>query len=228
MFPPKLLPNLNEAEALASRHGRDSESLGTVWPGRDFSIMSTWLTGRFTVFHDVMLGRHVKRYHSSQSAYKNPQISASLWKTWPQVCLTLTSLSNPDGHTNFWGMVRWRSDTPPCRSHQRFWWFCQEEFSSLFDPVFLGVTCFYRPTKWPRTTGEGEGEFQRECRICWILSKMNWLVLLQPTNFVNFPRFLRFSKALWIVWQVQIPNKLGAQPDSVAIQRFQAHFLCLL
>lgn len=63
--------------------------------------------------------------------------------------------------------------------------FCPEEFSSLFDPVFLGCDVFLSSNKM--TTGEGEGEFQRECRICWILSKMNWLVLLQPTNFVFIP-----------------------------------------
>ena len=34
-FPPKLVQNLNGAEALASRHGRDSESLDWIWPGRD-------------------------------------------------------------------------------------------------------------------------------------------------------------------------------------------------
>lgn len=89
---------------------------------------------------------------------------------------------------------------------------------------FSGCDVFFSSNKM--TTGEGEGEFQRECRICWILTKMNWLVLLQPTNFVFIPckdfQVPWFSKALWIVWQVQIPNKLGAQPDSVAIQRFQA------
>ena len=61
--------------------------------------------------------------------------------------------------------------------------------------------------------------------VKWI----GWFYCNLPASFsyhVKISRFLRFSSCL-DVWQVQIPNKLGAQPDSVAIQRFQSHFLCL-
>ena len=145
-----------------------------------------------------MLGRHVKRYHSSQSAYKNPQISASLWKTWPQVCLTLTSLSNPDGHTNFWGMVRRRSDTLPCRSHQHFWWFCQEEFSSLFDPFFLRCDVFLSSNKI--TTFQVKVNFRGNAEsVEYWVKWIGWFYCNLPASFsyhVKISRFLRFSSCL--------------------------------
>lgn len=48
---------------------------------------------------------------------------------------------------------------------------------------FSGCDVFLSSNKM--TTGEGEGEF-RVCRICWILSKMNWLGFI-ATNFVFIP-----------------------------------------
>ena len=103
MFPPKTGAK-PQSEALASRHGRDSESLD-------------WIYGPVGMPQHVNMDRKIHLFGmlrdtivSSQYAKKNPQISASLvcGESFPggiQVCLTLTSLSNPDGHTNFWGMV---------------------------------------------------------------------------------------------------------------------------